>query len=121
MIIGDRLRALREAKHWSQNELQKRSGFARTYISGVENGHMTPSVKSLEKWARALKVPLYELLYEGEKLPKVPRFPKLAAGGNLWSSRKETRFLIRLCRLLAKMSESDRKLLFFAAQRMARR
>jgi transcriptional regulator with XRE-family HTH domain len=36
MVIGDRLRTLREAKHFSQGEIEKRTGLLRCYISRVE-------------------------------------------------------------------------------------
>jgi transcriptional regulator with XRE-family HTH domain len=53
MVIGDRLRALREAKSLSQGEIEKRSGLLRCYISRVENGHTVPAIPTLEKLARA--------------------------------------------------------------------
>ena len=37
MIIGDRLRDLREQKKLSQGEIEKRTGLLRCYISRVEN------------------------------------------------------------------------------------
>src|SRR2546429_6738123 len=37
MIIGDRLRALREDKKLSQGDIEKRTGLLRCYISRVEN------------------------------------------------------------------------------------
>ncbi len=39
MIIGDRLRALREEKNLSQGDIEKRTGLLRCYVSRVENGH----------------------------------------------------------------------------------
>ncbi|PYT26497.1 MAG: transcriptional regulator, partial [Acidobacteria bacterium] len=39
MFIGDRLRALREAKHLSQADIESRCGLVRPYLSRVENGH----------------------------------------------------------------------------------
>ena len=71
MLIGERLRALREAKKLSQGDVEERSGLKRSYISRVEHGHTVPSVETLEKLARALEVPLYQLFYEGEKPPKL--------------------------------------------------
>jgi transcriptional regulator with XRE-family HTH domain len=41
-------------------------GLLRYYISRVENGYKTPSLKTLEKFALALGVPLYRLFYDGE-------------------------------------------------------
>ena len=67
MLIGDRIRAIREAKKLSQGDIEKRSGLLRAYISRVENGHTVPSVETLEKLARAVEVPLYQLFYEGQK------------------------------------------------------
>jgi transcriptional regulator with XRE-family HTH domain len=57
MVIGDRLRELREQKKFSQGEIEKRTGLLRCYISRVENGHTVPAVETLEKFARALEVP----------------------------------------------------------------
>jgi|SRR5580692_8331385 transcriptional regulator with XRE-family HTH domain len=58
MIIGDRLREMREAKKLSQGDLEKRAGLFRCYISRVENGHTVPAIEPIEKFARALKVPI---------------------------------------------------------------
>jgi len=66
MIIGDRLRALREEKKLSQGDIEKRTGLLRCYISRVENGHTVPAIETLEKLARALECPLYQLFYDGE-------------------------------------------------------
>lgn len=73
MIIGDRLRALREEKKFSQGDIERRTGLLRCYISRVENGHTVPALETLEKMARALEVPLYRLVYEGEKPPQPPK------------------------------------------------
>jgi len=73
MLIGDRLRALREQKNLSQGHIEKRTGLLRCYVSRVENGHTVPSVSTLEKWARALDVPLYQIFYEGENPPAPPQ------------------------------------------------
>ena len=39
MIIGDRIRAIREAKKLSQGDIEKRSRLLRPYLSRIENGH----------------------------------------------------------------------------------
>jgi transcriptional regulator with XRE-family HTH domain len=75
MIIGDRLRALREDKKLSQGDIEKRTGLLRCYISRVENGHTVPAIETLEKLARALEV-LYQLFYDGEEPPQLPNLPK---------------------------------------------
>ena len=60
MIIGDRIRLLRETKKLSQGDIEKRTGLLRCYISRVENGHTVPAIETLEKLARAMEVPLYQ-------------------------------------------------------------
>ena len=57
MIIGDRVRALREQKNLSQGQIEERSGLLRCYISRVENGHTVPSIETLEKMSQALEIP----------------------------------------------------------------
>ncbi len=76
MLLGDRIRAIREAKKLSQGDIEKRSGLKGSYISRVENGHTVPSLETLEKLARALEVPLYQLFYEGERPPELPHLEK---------------------------------------------
>lgn len=63
MDVGGTIRFLREAKGLSQGELERRSGLLRSYISRVEGGHTLPSLPSIEKFARALSVEPYQLLY----------------------------------------------------------
>jgi transcriptional regulator with XRE-family HTH domain len=66
MLIGKRLRKLREEKNLSQGDVEDRSGVLRAYISCMEHGHVTPTIQTLEKIAGALEVPLYHLFYEGK-------------------------------------------------------
>jgi transcriptional regulator with XRE-family HTH domain len=60
VIIGDRLRDMREQKKLSQGDIEKRTGLLRCYISRVENGHTVPAIETLEKLARAMEIPLYQ-------------------------------------------------------------
>ena len=123
MLIGERLRTLREEKKLSQGDIEKRSGLVRPYISRVENGHTVPSLETLEKFAHSLEVPLYQLFYEGEEPPAPPDLPKQKTGSEaLWGSHgKGARMLRKLCRSLARMDEADRRVLLFVAKRMALR
>jgi transcriptional regulator with XRE-family HTH domain len=122
MIIGDHLRAIREEKKLSQGEIEKRTGLLRCYISRVENGHTVPAVETLEKFARALEVPLYQLFYDSDKPPALPNILKRKSAGEIaWgSSGKDARMLERFRQLLSRTKEGDRKLLLFMAQKMAR-
>ena len=90
MIIGDRLRALREEKKLSQGDIEKRTGLLRCYISRVENGHTVPAIETLEKMARALEVPLYQLFYDGEEPPELPNLPKRRTADEIaWGSYRQ--------------------------------
>ncbi len=122
MLIADRLRALREEKQLSQGDIEKRTGLLRCYISRVENGHTVPAIETLEKMARALEVPMYQLFYDGEEPPKLPNLPKRRSADDIaWGSTgKDARFLSKLRRLLGRMDEENRKLLLFMALKMAR-
>lgn len=122
MLIGDRLREIREEKKLSQGDIEKRTGLLRCYVSRVENGHTVPAVETLEKFARALGVPMYQLFYDGEEPPKLPNLLKRRTAEDiLWgSSGKDQRVLLKFCNLFGRMEASDRGLLFLMAQKMAR-
>ncbi len=123
MVIGDRIRAVREAKKLSQGDVEKRSRLLRVYISRVENNHTTPSVETLEKFANALDVPLYQLFYDGEEPPDFPNVAGRKTADEIGRGRtgKEARLLERFGSLLGRMDESHRLLLLFMAKKMARR
>ena len=123
MIIGDRLRVLREDKKLSQGDVEKRTGLLRCYISRVENGHTVPAVETLEKLARAFEVPLYQLFYEGDEPPKLPNLLKRKSSDNDgWgSSGKDAKYFNKLRRLLGKSDDEHRKLVMHMAQKMAAR
>ena len=121
MVIGDRLRALREEKQLSQGDIEKRTGLLRCYISRVENGHTVPAIETIEKLARALEVPMYQVFYDGDTPPELPNLPKRKSSDDIaWgSSGKDGRYLNKLRRLLARTPEGDRKLILYMAQKMA--
>jgi transcriptional regulator with XRE-family HTH domain len=122
MIIGDRLKELRESKKLSQGDVEKRTGLVRCYISRLENGHTVPAIETLEKMARAFEVPMYQIFYDGEEPPKLPNLTKPQSSGETsWgSSGKDSRYLSKLRRLLAKSDDEHRKLLMYMVQKMAR-
>jgi transcriptional regulator with XRE-family HTH domain len=123
MIIGDRLRALREERNFSQGEVEKRTGLLRCYISRVENGHTVPAVETLEKFARALEVPMYQLFYDGEEPPRLPDLPKRKTGADIaWGNKgKDARLLAKFCQLFSHMNKGDLGMVLFMAQKMAKR
>jgi transcriptional regulator with XRE-family HTH domain len=121
MVIGDRLRMLREGKKFSQGDIEKKTGLLRCYISRVENGHTVPAIETLEKFARALEVPMYELFYDGEDPPKLPSLLKRKTPSDVaWgSSGKDERMLHQFRRLLSKTNAKNQQILLSMAQKMA--
>jgi transcriptional regulator with XRE-family HTH domain len=124
MVIGRRLRQLREEKTLSQGDIEKRTGLLRCYISRVENGHTVPSLETLERLAAALEVPLYQLFYEGEDPPALPNLSTRQSTEALAVSEeaeKENRFFEKVRRVLGRIDEKDRQLLLYMAQKLASR
>lgn len=123
MIIGHRLRFMREQKKLSQGDVEKRTGLLRCYISRVENGHTTPAIETLEKMARAFEIPMYQLFYDGEKPPDIPgTLERIGGRRNEWGSHgKNARFLHKIQRLLGKMEERERRLLLAFALKAAQK
>lgn len=123
MLIGTRLRDIRESKNLSQGDIERRTGLLRCYTSRVENGHTVPAIETLEKYARAMEVPLYQLFYDGDQPPEAPALPKRKReSDDGWgNSGKDARTLARFRQLLSRTDEQDRKLLLFVAQKMAGR
>src|SRR6204780_1159781 len=117
MVIGDRLGEMRQEKKLSQGDIEKRTGLLRCYISRVENGHTVPAIETLEKLARALECPLYQLFYEGKEPPQLPNLLKRKSSDDIaWGSAgKDARYLNKLRRLLSKSNEDDRKLILYMA------
>jgi transcriptional regulator with XRE-family HTH domain len=120
MDIGHRITSLREQKKLSQGDIEKRTGLLRCYISRVENGHTVPAIETLEKIARALEMPLYHLMYDGDE-PPAPLSGDGKRSDEWGSAGKDARFLNKLCLSLAKMSEGDRQLLLSFAEKVPHR
>ena len=121
MLIGSRLRELREARKMSQGDVERRTGLLRCYTSRVENGHTVPSLETMEKYARALDIPLYQLFYTGAEPPKLSPVPP-APAKPIWGSKpREAAQLARFCRALSKMDASRQRFLLALANAMIRR
>jgi transcriptional regulator with XRE-family HTH domain len=120
MFIGDKLRSIREEKKMSQGDIEEKSGLLRCYVSRVENGYTVPAVETLEKFARALEVPIYQLFYEGEEPPAAPKMLTASEAKLFGNSGKEQRDLMKLRKLLGQMKDHDRDVPLSIAQMMAR-
>lgn len=127
LAIGARLRKLRKEKGLTQQDITRKAGLMRCYISRVENGYKAPSLKTLERFALALDVPLYKLFYDGDQpLPPAPpsarsRFESLL-DLNLENERSShKRFLRELGSLWFRIGDFEHQILLGVATRLASR
>jgi transcriptional regulator with XRE-family HTH domain len=119
MEIGRKLKKLREERSLSQGDVERKTGLLRCYTSRVENGYTVPSIDTLEKYARALEVPLYRFFTDEEAVKGLALTPK-NGNGHDWGERGKERNELRLfAKALSKMNPRKQKLLFAMAQRMA--
>jgi transcriptional regulator with XRE-family HTH domain len=124
MVIGMRLRKLREEKNLSQGDIENRTGLLRCYISRVENGHTVPSLGTLERLAAALELPLFRLFYDGEEPPTLPHLSgRLSAEDVVLDQQSESdkKFMQKLKSILGRMDEQDRELVIHTARKLATR
>jgi transcriptional regulator with XRE-family HTH domain len=115
-MIGERLRTIRESKNLSQGDIEKRTGLIRCYTSRVENGHTVPSIDTLQKYAQALEIPLYQLFYDGEEAPK--KIKGLDLDGSKLSN-SERREIESLGRKFTKLKERDKGLVRLLVAKLA--
>jgi transcriptional regulator with XRE-family HTH domain len=61
------LKFFREKAKLTQGDCQRNHGILRTYVSKVENGHVTPSIDKLEKFCTAYGITVSGLIKAIEK------------------------------------------------------
>ena len=65
--LGLRVRQLREARKWSQEDFAEKANLHRTYVSGIERGTRNPTLTVLSRIAEGFGITLDQLL---ERLSK---------------------------------------------------
>jgi transcriptional regulator with XRE-family HTH domain len=116
LMIGERLRTIRESKNLSQGDIEKRTGLIRC-TSRVENGHTVPSIETLAKYAQALDIPLYQIFYDGEEAPKKIKGVELDGEKLSLSERRE---IESLGRHFTKLKARDKGLVRQLVAKLAR-
>ena len=58
--FGARIAELRKQRNISQEELAERCGVHRTYIGSVERGEKSPTLNTIDKFAKGLDVEIVE-------------------------------------------------------------
>ena len=112
MNIGARIRSLREARGLSQGDIERSSGLLRSYISRVEGGYTAPSLATLDKFAKALGLECYQLLWNNGAKPRslaLPARPPVSRSAG------------RLLRTYEGLSASNRRLLLSIASQLAKK
>jgi transcriptional regulator with XRE-family HTH domain len=118
LIIAERLKALREQKNMSQADIEKRTGLLRCYTSQVENGRITPSLKTVEKYARAFEIPLYRIFCDKEARKK----PILLKAELDFERTEEGLTQVKaFAAAWSRLNERDRRLLVVIAKILVRR
>jgi transcriptional regulator with XRE-family HTH domain len=62
MSLGSKIRALRKERGWTAEYLAEISGCTQSTISEIENDKRSPQYDTLEKIAKAFKLPLIDIL-----------------------------------------------------------
>ncbi len=110
MDIGKRLATLRASKGMSQGDVEKRTGLLRCHVSRVENGHTIPSLDTLQRWADALEVQVYQLFFEGRGEPE-----RVPAGSMNELDERE----MKLIAFFRWANEADRQFMLDVGRRLA--
>lgn len=59
--LGERVRELRRARDWTLEQAAKQAGLARSTLSKIENGQMSPTYDALKKLAVGLEISIPQL------------------------------------------------------------
>lgn len=116
MVIGAQVRAYREQRGLTQEQLADRSHLSRNYVSSIENGHRSRvSVGSLDRIAATLGITVDHLL-DDAPLPVVSGgSPEYQLGGNQIDDGE----VARLVTLYRRLNAKDRKRLLDLAYRLS--
>jgi len=66
-LLAERIKMLREARGWTQEQLAERAAMQRSYLGDLELGRRNPSVRTLVKMANAFGIAIPELFESGRK------------------------------------------------------
>lgn len=120
MVIGDKLKKLREDRNMTQGDVFDRTGLLRVYLSRLENGRTTPSVDTLEKLAAAYEIPMYQLFVEEGAHVEKPDLPGLDFHPPRKPSKQEDSELRQFAKAWSHMSPRHRLILLQLAAKLAR-
>ncbi|MCQ2570727.1 MAG: helix-turn-helix domain-containing protein [Candidatus Saccharibacteria bacterium] len=78
-LVGERIRAARKAKNYTQSKLQELTGIQVSSISEFENGRSLPNIESVAKIAEKLEVSIDSLWYGDKTVAFIESAPNYGA------------------------------------------
>jgi len=97
--LGQRIRVLREALSFTQEELAKKASIGVSYLSMIERGQRMPHLETLVRIAAALGISLSELFIKAHE-PSADHLPLLAYLGTLRLDRTDVDVLLRVAKAM---------------------
>lgn len=65
LLLGRKIRALRQARGWTQEKMAETVGIDRSYLAEVETGKIELCLRNLESIAQTFEMEAWELLKPG--------------------------------------------------------
>jgi transcriptional regulator with XRE-family HTH domain len=78
--LGERVRDLRKAKGWTLEQAAQQAGLARSTLSKIENGQMSPTYEALKKLAEGMSISVPQLFTPPSKAQVSGRMAVTKAG-----------------------------------------
>jgi transcriptional regulator with XRE-family HTH domain len=103
MLLGKRVRELRAARKWSQEEFAHVSGLHRTYIGQIERGEKNISFENLSKISGVLGVTLSELLAGLDDVGVRDRKSKAGVGSDDQETADRTRQMFEVQKMVRRL------------------
>lgn len=92
LSVGARIRAVRETKALSLQDVAQRTGFSELTIAQIETGEILPPLGDMVKLARALEMKMGYLLVQGESKPYTVVHKKNRKTVSRYDSQKTLRY-----------------------------
>jgi len=100
--LGSRIRFLREACKLTQEKLAERANLSVTFIGTAERGKNIPSVKTCQKIAKVLSVPVYELFMFEEQTEQDKRIEQFTIRVKGEKSRRKIDLILEIGEVILK-------------------
>ena len=92
LSVGARIKAVRETKALSLQDVAQRTGFSESTIAQIETGEILPPLGDMVKLARALEMKMGYLLVQGESKPYTVVHKKNRKPVSRYGSQKTLRY-----------------------------